>query len=173
GNAGMENRQADGNTPIRNKDIPLLRRVVAAMQEVCLGEERIQWLHDRMTFITQRFSQTPGCGGQPMGFDSALASLDDMSDAHRKKVKDCLRELQQAERIINDIPNPNMRTFVTMLYMMELPPAQVRSELNMSKWKYQHVRETVERARDMKSVRWNDALSEEENSEKSKLPVDS
>jgi hypothetical protein len=158
----MESRQAEGNTPVRNRDIPLLRRVISAMQEVCLGEEKIQWLHDRMYFITQRFSQTPGCGGQAMGFDGALATLDDMADEHRKRIKDCLRELRQAERVINDIPNLNMRTFVNMLYVLDMTPAQVKSELNMSRWKYQQAKETVEKARDMKSVRWSDTQPEAE-----------
>ena len=139
----------------RNKDLPVLQNVLAVMQDVCNGENQIEWLHDRMYFITQRFSQTPGVGGQPMGFDVILADIDDLGDSHRRRIKACVRELRKAERILNDIPNQTMRTFVTMLYVMKFTPAQVKNELGLSEWKFRTAREEIEHAKLMKNVRWS------------------
>jgi len=148
-------------TEPQNRDIPCLQRVVSAMQDVCDGESRISWLSDRMFFITQRFSKTAGCGGQPCGFDAMLADLDEKAERYRRQVKDCMRELGRAERILNGIRDANMRTFVKMVYVLGLPTSQVRSELNLTEWKFKELRRAVEQAKDMSSVRWPGNWAEE------------
>lgn len=141
---------------IKNRDIPLLQRVIYVMQEVRALETRRLWLKDRMTNITQHLSGMPRSGGVPTGIDAAFAAVSELEEEHKERVKEFTRELKAAERIINCIPNRNMRTFVVMMYVENIPPNKVRSELNMTERGFRSARFAVEQAEDMASVKWRD-----------------
>ena len=141
---------------IRNRDIPVLQRVVYVMQDIRALEERREWQKGRMDNITQHLSGMPRGGNGPVGLDAAFAALDELEEEHKQQVKQYYRELKAAERIINGIRNRFMRTFVMMLYVENIQPGKVRSELNMSEWSMKSARNAVEQADDMASVRWND-----------------
>ena len=149
---------------IKNRDILVLQRVIAVMQEVRALEERREWQDKRRFNIMQLLTGMPRGGTGPTGLDAALASLDELADEQKERVKEYTRELRAAERIINGIANLNMRTFVMMMYVENIPPGKVRSELNMTEWAMKSARNAVEQARDMASVRWHDryVLQEEQ-----------
>lgn len=146
-----EKRRTEPIRRVRNRDIPKLQRVVSLMRDIVTLEERQEWIKDRMTNITQQLSLAPG-GGEPKGLDSAYADLDDIEAQHRGKIKSFTRELKTAERILNGITSPTMRTFVELMYILNLPAKKVKSELNMTDWGYKRACRAVENARSMDRV---------------------
>lgn len=148
---------------IKNRDIPLLSRVLFVMQDVCSLEKRCVWQRDRMFHITQNLTGIPGGNGIPTGFDTAFAAIDGINEEHREKIAAYIRELKEAERIINSIPSRTMRTFVVMMYVDCLPPEKVRAELNLTEWGMRRARDAVEQAPDMQSVVWREKYIVTEN----------
>lgn len=148
---------------IKNRDIPLLSRVLYVMQDVCSLEKRCEWQRDRMFSITQNLSGMPGGKGMPTGFDAAFAAIDGINEEHREQIAAYTRELKAAEKIINSIPSRTMRTFVVMMYVDGLPPEKVREELNLTEWGFRRARDSVEQAPDMQSVVWREKYIVEEN----------
>lgn len=141
---------------IKNRDIPLLSRVLCVMQDVCSLEKRCEWQRDRMFSITQNLSGMPGGKGMPTGFDAAFAAIDGINEEHREQIAAYTRELKAAEKIINSIPSRTMRTFVTMLYIENIPAVTVQRELNMTRRGFENARNAVEQAQDMASVVWRE-----------------
>lgn len=148
---------------IKNRDIPLLSRVLYVMQDVCRLETRHEWQRERMYNITQKITGMPGGKGQPSGFDAAFAALDELCDEQRGRISAYMQELKTAERIINSIESRTMRTFVVMMYVDCLPPDKVRKELCMTEWGFRRARDSVEQAPDMQSVVWREKYIVEEN----------
>lgn len=147
-----------GRKPIevRNRDIPALSEVLYIMQDVCQIERRREWQHDRMTHITQRLTGMPGGGALPKGFDDALSLLSEIDDEHEKLCKAYVRQLRRAQRILNGIQSLTMRTFVLMKYVMDVPDAEIRNELNMTRRGFDRARRAVEDAPSMASVKWQE-----------------
>lgn len=159
---------------IRNRDIPLLQRVVSVMQEIRALEERMLWEKGRTQNITQHLSGMPRGGSGPAGFDAAFAEIAELEEEHRKRVMDYMRELREAERILNAIQSRNMRAFVIMMYVENIPAAKVRCELNMTEWAFRSAKDAVEQARDMESVRWKEKYELQEDEPKNiQNPLDS
>jgi hypothetical protein len=163
--AGRNEQEERQVTIIRNRDIPLLGRVVSVMQDIRVLEERASFERGRTQNITQHLSGMPRGGGVSAGFEAAFAAIAGLEEEHRERVMDYARELREAERILNAIPNRNMRTFVMMMYVENLPPAKVILELNMTEWAFRLARTAVEQAKDMESVQWKEKyeLQEEPN----------
>lgn len=162
----MADGQGGGQEPrvIRNRDIPLLSRINGIMQDVCRLEERIAWQKDRAYNVTRQLTGMPVSHGGTNGLDATLAALDGLTDEYSEKVRQYMRELRAAERILNGIASETMRTFVVMMYVDNLPAASVRRELKMTEYGFMRAREAVERARDMKSVIWRERYILEKNS---------
>ena len=150
------NQVAEQPKKVKNKDIPLLSRVRFIMQDVYRTEKRREWQQDRMFSITQKLSGMPGGHGVPKGYDAAFAALEDADNAHEKNVLEYCRELKVAERIINSIPSPTMRTFVVLFYVDGLTKKQVMTELNMPEWGFRRAKDSIEQAVDMSSVIWRE-----------------
>lgn len=148
---------------IKNRDIPLLARVLHVMQDVCSLEKRCEWTRDRMYNITQYLTGMPGGSGVPTGLDATFAAMDGIYEEHREQILAYMRELKRAERILNGIQSRTMRTFVVMLYVDGLPPEKVREELNLTEWGFRRARECIEQAPDMQSVKWREKFILEEN----------
>jgi hypothetical protein len=151
----LKREQEDKVIRVKNRDIIKLQRVVSLMQDIRALEDRRGWQKDRMTNITQHLSFAPG-GRTPQGLDAAYASLSELEGKHRQKVKAYARELRATERILNSIENPNMRTFVVMMYVLNLTHREVRAELNMSEWGFRRAKEAVEQAKSMERVVWRE-----------------
>lgn len=92
----------------------------------------------------------------PTGFDAAFAAIDGINEEHCEQIAAYTRELKAAEKIINSIPSRTMRTFVTMLYVDQIPAATVQRELNMTRRGFENARNAIEQARDMESVVWRE-----------------
>lgn len=152
----MNEQAAQKPRIIKNRDIPLLARVLYVMQDVCSLEKRCEWQRDRMFSITQNLSGMPGGKGMPTGFDAAFAAIDGINEEHCEQIAAYTRELKAAEKIINSIPSRTMRTFVTMLYVDQIPAATVQRELNMTRRGFENARNAIEQARDMESVVWRE-----------------
>lgn len=140
---------------IRNRDIPLLNSIFYIMQDIVSLENRRDWQRGRMFSTTKRLTGMPG-GGTPMGFDAVLAALEELDDKHHEQLKMYVRELREAERILNTIPCRTMRTFVQMYYIDEISRADIMRELNMTKYSFDQARDAIEKARDMAHVAWKD-----------------
>lgn len=138
---------------IKNRDILVLQDVIHVMQEVRALETRRLWQRERMTNITHHLTGMPS-GGGPSGLDEAFATVAALEDEHKERVKEYTRRLKTAERIINEIGNGFMRTFVTMMYLENCPPKYVRCELNLTEKGFRTAREAVEQAPNMASVKW-------------------
>lgn len=141
---------------VRNRDIPLLTRVLGIMQDVASLEKRIEWQNERMYSITAHLTGMPGGKGTASGFDAVFAAVDGLQDEHREKVRTYVRELKRAENIINSIESASMRTFVTMLYVDDLPAEFIRKELNMTRYGFERARAAVEEAESMRQVVWRE-----------------
>lgn len=159
----MNEQAAQKPRIIKNRDIPLLARVLYVMQDVCSLEKRCEWQRDRMFSITQNLSGMPRGKGMPTSFDAAFAAIDGINEEHREQIAAYTRELKAAEKIINSIPSRTMRTFVVMMYVDGLPPEKVREELNLTEWGFRRARDSVEQAPDMQSVVWREKYIVEEN----------
>lgn len=141
---------------VKNKDIPLLARVLGIMQDVVSIEKRMDWQRDRMYSITSHMNGMPGGKGVPTGLDAALAVIDGLEGAYKEKVKRYMRELRNAEKILNAIPSESMRTFVTMMYVDDLPQEFVKKELNLTRRSFERARAAVEDAESMAQVVWRE-----------------
>lgn len=141
---------------IKNRDIPILSRVIYAMQDARIIEKRIDWQADQLGSITVNMSGMPRGGGPASGFDATYAALDCLCEQHKEKLSMYMRELKEAEKIINGIKNPKMRTFVVMMYVEELPKAVVRRELNMTEYAFNKAKHAIEQAESMSAVVWRE-----------------
>lgn len=141
---------------VRNRDIPLLRNVLYTMQLVGRTEQNLDWQHDRMMRITQHVTGMPGGGALPKGLDSAFAELEEVGEAYEEQLREYIRELREAERILNGIESRVIQTFVVMKYIMDEPDAAIRRELNMTEWRFNKMRKAIEGAEDMASVAWKE-----------------
>lgn len=141
---------------IHNRDIPLLADILPIMQEICQIEQRRDWQRDRMLNITQHLTGMPGGGGMPKGLDEAFALLSELDEEHEQRCKDYVRQLKAAQKILNGIESRSMRAFVTMKYVMEVPDAQIREELNMTRTGFNRARRCVESAECMAMVKWHE-----------------
>lgn len=140
---------------IYNRDIPVLTDILSVMQTVGQIERRRGWQRDRMTHITQTLSGMPG-GGSPKGLDAAIAALDELD---REQEEECLcyvRQLRKAQKILNGIESQNMRAFVVMKYVMGCSDSDIRRELNLTRRGFERAKSSVENARDMASVKWQE-----------------
>lgn len=140
---------------IMNRDIPKLQKVVSLMQDIRALEERRMWQRERMLNITQHLSGMPG-SGEPRGLDAAYAALSELETEHQELVKLYVRELKAAERIVNSIGDPAMRTFVTLMYVLDMDSRDVKAELNMTEWGFRRARTAVEQADGMDRVVWRE-----------------
>lgn len=147
---------------IKNRDIPLLARVLCVMQDICSLENRREWQRSRLFSITQRISDMPRSGSLPSGFDAIYAAMDEINEEHREQIAAYMHELKAAEKIINGITSRTMRTFVTMLYVDNIPAATVQRELNMTRRGFENARNAIEQAHDMESVVWHERYYAEE-----------
>ena len=141
---------------IRNRDIPILADVLPTMQLVNQTERRLDWQHDRMLSINQHISGMPGGGSLPKGLEDAFAMLEEAGEAHEGQLKQYNHELRAAERVLNAIESRTMRAFVVMKYVMDVPDAEIRRELNMSEWGFNRARKAIEEAETMASVVWRE-----------------
>lgn len=141
---------------IRNRDIPILSRVIYAMQDARMIERRIDWQEDQLGNITVNMSGMPRGSGPASGFDATYAALDYLCEQHKEQLSMYMRELKEAEKIINGIKNPKMRTFVVMMYVEELPKAVVRRELNMTEYAFNKAKHAIEQAESMSAVVWRE-----------------
>ena len=148
-------REEEKQRIIRNKDIPLLNHIFYIMQDIVSLENRRDWQRDRMFSKTKRITGMPG-GGTPMGCDATLAALEELDAEHSDQLKLYVRELREAERILNNIPHRTMRTFVQMYYVDEISRAEIMRELNMSKYGFDQARDAIEQAPDMAHVAWKE-----------------
>lgn len=145
-----------GGTPVNNADIPLLADVLCIMQDVCQIEQRREWQQERMHNITQHLTGTVHGGGAKKGLDEAIALLSELDEEHEKLCIDYIRLLKEAQRILDGIESRSMRTFVMMKYVMHLPDKEIRKELNMTRWRFNMARNSVETAWCMADVKWKE-----------------
>lgn len=138
---------------IRNKDIPLLESVLCTMQNMRALQERRQWQEEQLTNITQHLSAMPG-GGARSTLADKFSDLADIETDIEAKLHEYAARLKRAEDILNGIQNENMRTFVMMMYVENLPQRKVMSELNMTEGAFKRAREAVETAESMAGVKW-------------------
>ena len=143
------------SVPVRNRDIPKLCAVPAIMQEIIGLEERRAWQRSRAENVTQHLTGMPG-GGEPHGLDTVFAAISALEEEHEKKCARYIREVQEAERILDAIPSRTMRAFVTMRYMLGSTNRQIMRELNLSRWGFESARRSVEEAPDMAHVNWQE-----------------
>lgn len=141
---------------IKNRDIPILSRVIYAMQDARIIEKRIDWQADQLGSITVNMNGMPRGSGPASGFDATYAALDYLCEQHKEKLSMYMHELKEAEKIINNIKNPKMRTFVVMMYVEELPKAVVRRELNMTEYAFNKAKHAIEQAESMSAVVWRE-----------------
>lgn len=157
-----KNTDERAGTVVRNRDIPLLADVLPTMQLVNQTEKILNWQHDRMTSIHQHISGMPGGGLLPQGLEDAFARLYEVGEDHEKEIRQYLKELREAERVLNGIESRSMRGFVVMKYVFDIPDAEIRRELNMTEWGFNRARKAIEEAESMALVVWREKYIIEE-----------
>lgn len=141
---------------VRNKDIPLLANIFCIMQDITSLEQRRDWQKCRMLNITQHLTGMPGGNGLPKGLEDAFAILAEIDAEHEAKCREYARKLKKAQKILNSIESQTMRTFVVMRYVMSVPDAKIRQDLNMTRRGFDRACRAVEDAPDMASVKWHE-----------------
>lgn len=144
-----------GPTLIRNRDIMLLARVLYTMQDVRATERKRLWQQDRLWNITQKITGMPGGGGKAGGLEDHFGEIAEMEERYAAECAQYIRELKQAEAILNGIENRELRTFVTLKYVMNTPNAEIMSQLNMGRRAFERATRSIEQAQDMAHVRWD------------------
>lgn len=154
---GSTKNNEENATPneIRNKDIPLLASTLSIMKSVEMIEQRRGWQELRMSNITQHLTKTPG-SRSVRGLDDAFALLSEMDEEHEELCKAYVRKLKKIQKILNGIESQNMRTFVTMKYVMNISDTEIRKELNMTRRGFDRARNSIESAPRMSSVKWQE-----------------
>ena len=142
--------------PVNNADIPLLADVLCIMQDIYQIEKRREWQQDRMFNITRHLTGAPHGGGSTKGFDDAIALLSELDEEHEQRCKDYVRQLKEAQRILNNIESRSMRTFVMMKYVMNSPDVEIKKELNMTRRGFERARSCIESAPCMAAVKWRE-----------------
>jgi hypothetical protein len=140
--------------PVRNKDIPLLSRVLYTMQDVSCTEQKRMWLQDRLWNMTQKLTGMPGGHGVPQGLDAPLADIGEIEEQYRAELPGLCMELKEAEDILNAIPVREMKTFVTMKYVLGMTRKEIMTRLNMRRRMYDGLCACIEEAQDMAHVEW-------------------
>lgn len=141
---------------VKNRDIPILSRVLFIMQDVVGTERKEEWQRGRLFNRTQHISGMPGGGSLPKGLDEPLAELSELADISREEIARYNKELKEAESILNAIQSQTMRTFVMMKYMLDIPNIKIMEELSMSKWRFEQARRCIEEAPDMAHADWKE-----------------
>ena len=159
--------------PVRNKDIPILARVLCCMQDARHGEDACAFIEDRLTSITSRLTGMPRGNGGNSGLDEAYAKLEEAGERYAAKLEKALHMLDRAENILNSIENEDARTFAVMRYIYGMSAHEIRGELNMSEWGFKQACRAMERSSRMHSVRWSRRWYAGENTEGSDSPLDS
>lgn len=149
-----ETRETREPIKIRNRDVLLLSRVLYTMQAISATEEKRLWQQDRLWHITQKITGMPGGGGEPSGLDKHFAAIGEIEERYEMELSNYDDALQTAEAILNAIPSPTLRTFVTMLYVLNIPNREIMTRLNMRRKTFDGLRRSIEQAQDMKSVIW-------------------
>lgn len=141
---------------IRNTDIPLLANILYIMQDVVLIEERRAWQRDRMTNITQHLTGMPGGGGVPHGMEDAFSLLSELDEEQEGLCAEYVKQLRQAQKILNGIQSQGLRTFVKLKYVFDIPDTEIRERLNMTRRGFEKARRAVEDAPTMQAVVWKE-----------------
>lgn len=139
---------------IRNRDIPLLRAVPAAMQAVCLAERQIQWQRERLFRITQNYSSGGGGGGVPSGYEKAFGEISEAVERHQALCVQYTEQLKAAEKVLNSIPILSMRVLCEMRYVYGVGGQGIMRELSLTDYAYKRARAAIERASSMAAVEW-------------------
>lgn len=152
-----DRNQPEGNKSgtVKNKDIPILAATLSIMKSIEMIEQRRKWQESRLYNITQHLTGMPG-SGDPKGLDDAFAALSEIDWEHKKLCKEYVRKLRKIQKILNEIENQSMRTFVTMKYVMNIPDTEIRNELNLSKRGFYRAKESIESASCMAAVKWQE-----------------
>ena len=141
---------------VKNKDIPLLSEILCIMQDIRQIEQLREFQQGRMYNITKHLSGLPRAGGVPKGLDDVFAMISELEEDHEKRFRDYALQLKKAEKILDGIESQSMRTFVMMKYVMNVPDAKIRNELNMTRRGFDRARRCVETATCMSAVKWQE-----------------
>lgn len=152
----------DGKTErqvtVKNRDIITLSRVLYAMLDVSATEKKRLWAQDRLWNMTQKLTGMPGGHSEPSGLDRSFAAISDIEERYERECAGFVNELKRAEEILNAIPNPNMRTFVTARYVLGMGNKEIMARLNMKRFRYESLCRMIEAAPDMRAAvdKWDD-----------------
>ena len=141
---------------VRNKDIPLLSRVMWIMQDIAMNEKKRGFQNDLKYNITQHLSFTPGAKGNVNGIDAIISELSELDSKNEALTREYMDDLRTAERILNSITSYTMRVFVNMRYVFNMPKKTIKRELCLSKWGFERAVRMIEDAPDMASVKWQE-----------------
>ena len=144
----------------RNRDIPLLTRVLYTMQALSATEQKRMMQQDRLFSITQKITGMPGGHGEPKGYEAAFAAICEIEEQYEGELAAYTQELKDAEGILNAIQSRTMRTFVTMRYLIHMTRKEIMDSLNLKRWRYEEMLGSIERAEDMAHVRWEEPYEE-------------
>ena len=147
---------------INNRDIPVLRDVLAVMQSVNRTEQLHEWQRGRMVKITASLTGMPG-GGERKGLDDAVSLLDELGRDQIRECREYGQHLRRAQRILNAIESRSMRAFVMMRYVIGVSDAEIRRELGMTRRGFSRAVRAVQDAPDMASVKWQERYILEES----------
>ena len=146
---------------INNRDIPVLRDVLAVMQSVNRTEQLREWQRARMVKITASLTGMPG-GGERKGLDDAVSLLDELGRDQIRECREYGQHLRRAQHVLNAIESRSMRAFVMMRYVIGVPDAEIRRELGMTRRGFDRAVRAVHDAPDMASVKWQERYILEE-----------
>lgn len=152
----MGEEKTRGPVIVRNRDILVLADISSVMQLVESTERRLEWQHDRMLSIRQHISGMPGGGGLPKGLDDAFAKLAEVGEEYETQLRAYLRQIREAQKILNGIESRSMLAFVTLKYVKHASNAEVMRRMKMTEWGFNRGRRSIEEAQDMQHVKWRE-----------------
>ena len=141
---------------VKNRDIPVLARMLYVMQDVSVTEELRKMLQERLYNMSARITGSPGGNGEPKGLDAPFAAIGEMEERYGQECDSMAAELLHGDTILNSIPSETMRAFVKMRYVMGMSRGQIMTKLGLKKWEYFEICDRIEQAENMAHVCWQE-----------------
>ena len=141
-----------------NRDIRVLAGVSAAMSEIELLEEQMEWERSRLSCLSRYPSGMPTASRTHDGLDRAYSIIDGLERDHAESCAQYRRRIRAAERILSGIESDTLRAFVKMRYVFGVPDTKIRESLNLTRRGFERAKKAVEEAPSMREVKWQERI---------------
>ncbi len=147
---------------IRNRDVITLSKANGLWAGLEAVQKRLDWLNDKKYSMMQVMNGMPSAHNKK-GLDDLMADIDEVQREMEEERQEFFRAIAAAQKILKNIGNLNMRTFVRMKYYNCEPDSMIQKQMGMSRKQFESACENIENAPCMGKVRWEEKYRLVEN----------